>query len=248
MELEQRLGLYQVFLKLYEHHRTLLDEILQLEKTDNKAFSRMTTRCVTGVIQQQQVYLVTNLVDGKTQTLFQAQGIWTVGRDRQLSIPVPDKRLSRRHAAIQYIKHQGFYLIDLNSTNGSFINGEPIHGRMLLRDGDCVRLGSLTFSFFLCKNNQTLGSTPPDILAQLEALTVTPNLTTIQQATAPASVDKGKIPTTEPKKEVSHLLHKRTEHDDPTAEAAFPKLSVAQQAAILDRFFRRQIQKVSEHN
>jgi hypothetical protein len=28
MEIEQRLGLYQVFLKLYEHHRSLLDEIL----------------------------------------------------------------------------------------------------------------------------------------------------------------------------------------------------------------------------
>ena len=31
-ELEQRLGLYRVFLKLYEHHRSLLDEILDLGK------------------------------------------------------------------------------------------------------------------------------------------------------------------------------------------------------------------------
>src|SRR4028119_1944299 len=93
MEIEQRLGLYQVFLKLYKHHRSLLDEILQLEKTSNKTFSNLTTRCVTGIIQGQQVYLVTNLADGKTQTLFQPQGIWTIGRERQLAISIPDRRL-----------------------------------------------------------------------------------------------------------------------------------------------------------
>ena len=31
-ELKQRLGLYQVFLKLYEHHRGLLDEILKVRE------------------------------------------------------------------------------------------------------------------------------------------------------------------------------------------------------------------------
>ena len=87
MEIEQRLGLYQVFLKLYEYHRGLLDEILQLEKNTNTTFASLATRCVTGVIQGKQVYLITNLVDGKTQTLLQPQGIWTIGRDRQLAIP-----------------------------------------------------------------------------------------------------------------------------------------------------------------
>lgn len=146
MELEQRLGLYRVFLKLYEHHRHLLDEILKLERTGNQT-SGLTTRCITGMVQGQRVYLITNLVDGKTRTLLQPQQIWTIGRDRQLAIPISDRRLSRQHAAIQYVHSEGFYLIDLESTNGSFVNGEPVYGRSLLRDGALVRLGSFAFSF-----------------------------------------------------------------------------------------------------
>lgn len=205
MEIEQRLGLYQVFLKLYEHHRNLLDEILQLEKTNDKAFSSITTRCVTGVIQGQQAYLVTNLVDGKTRTLLQAQGIWTVGRDRQLAISIPDRRLSRRHAVIQYIQNEGFYLADLESTNGSFVNGEPVHGRVLLKDGDRIRLSSLAFSFFLCNDSETLEDTPPEILAQLESLTVTPTPTTVNRVTIPA----------EQKEETSHFLQEPSELEQP---------------------------------
>ncbi|HEY9743215.1 MAG TPA: FHA domain-containing protein [Coleofasciculaceae cyanobacterium] len=262
MEIEQRLGLYQVFLKLYKHHRSLLDEILQLEKTSNKTFSNLTTRCVTGIIQGQQVYLVTNLADGKTQTLFQPQRIWTIGRERQLAISIPDRRLSRRHAVIQYIQNQGFYLVDLESTNGSFVNGEPVHGRLPIKDGDRIRLSSLAFSFFLCDDSQTLDDTPSDILAQLKAATVTPTLTTVQdltsvqETTAPASPEDRDIPipitpTTEQveqKEETSHFLQQLDDLEEPAVASFIAQLSPAQQSEILDRFFSRQIQKVIHQN
>jgi pSer/pThr/pTyr-binding forkhead associated (FHA) protein len=248
MEIEQRLGLYQVFLKLYKHHRSLLDEILQLEKIGDKTFSSEATRCLTGVIQGQQLYLVTNLVGGKTQTLFQPQGLWTIGRDRQLAIPIADRRLSRRHAVIQYIKNQGFYLVDLNSTNGSFVNGEPVHGRILLKDGDRIRLGSLAFCFFLCNNTQTLNETPSDILAQLEASTVKPKLATAKKPTALVSSAGSKTPTAEQKQETTGFLQDRCELEEPVVKSSVPQLSPAQRSEILDRFFSRQIQKVSQHN
>ena len=247
MEIEQRLGLYQVFLKLYEYHRGLLDEILQLEKNTNTTFASLATRCVTGVIQGKQVYLITNLVDGKTQTLLQPQGIWTIGRDRQLAIPIPDRRLSRRHAVIQYVKNQGFYLVDLDSTNGSFINGEPVRKRLLLKDGDRIRLGSLAFPFFLCQTSQTVDEVPPDILAQLEASIVTPTPATEKQPTAPASSDF-KVATAEQKEETSRFLQEPSELEDSAAESSIAQLSSAQQSEILDRFFSRQIQKASKNN
>jgi pSer/pThr/pTyr-binding forkhead associated (FHA) protein len=248
MEIEQRLGLYQVFLKLYEHHRTLLDEILQLEKTSNKSFSIVPTRCVTGVVQGEQVYLVTNLADGKTQSLQQSQGIWTIGRDRQLSIPIADRRLSRRHAAIQYVKHQGFYLVDLNSTNGSFINGEPVHGRMPLKDGDRIRLSSLAFSFFLCDNTQVLPETPPDILAELNASTVVQNPVNPYATTTPISSSNLDAPPAEPKEKTSQFLQEEFDLEDLAPDYSVPQLSPTQQSEILDRFFNRQIQKVNDHN
>ena len=254
MEIEQRLGLYQVFLKLYEHHRSLLDEILQLEKTNNKTFSSVTTPCVTGVIQGQQVYLVTNLVEGKTKSLYQAQGIWTIGRDRLLAISIPDRRLSRRHAVIQYIHNQGFYLIDLESTNGSFLNGEAVHGRLRLKDGDRIRLGSLAFSFFLCNDSQILDETPADILAQLEASTVTPRVADVEQLSLPVSSAEVQIPTpeqikpTQQKEETFNFLQELSPIENPALESSMSQLSPAQQSDILDRFFSRQSHKVSEHN
>lgn len=247
MEIEQRLGLYQVFLKLYEHHRALLDEILQLEKTNSKSFSSVPTRCITGVIQGEQVYLVTNLAEGKTHSLMQPQGIWTIGRDRQLSISIADRRLSRRHAAIQYVKSQGFFLIDLDSTNGSFINGEPVHGRMPLKDGDRIRLSSLAFSFFLCNDTQVLDETPPDILAKLEAATAMPTPVIPKPSIRRVPPDS-KTPMAEQKEETSQFAPEEFELEDSIPKLSLPHLSPAQQSEILDRFFSRQIHNVSECN
>lgn len=248
MEIEQRLGLYQVFLKLYEHHRGLLDEILQLEKTSNTIFSGITTRCVTGIVQGQQVYLVTNLVEGKTQSLQQRQGIWTIGRDRLLTISIPDRCLSRRHAVIQYIHNQGFYLIDLNSTNGSFVNGEPVQGRLLLKDGDRIRLSSFTFSFFLCNDCQTTEATPADILAQIESLKVPP-LTTIKQLLAPEiPIAAKQFEASEQQEETFEFLKNRSRLEEPIIESSIAPLNPAQQAEILDRFFSRHIHKISKNN
>jgi len=247
MEIEQRLGLYQVFLKLYEHHRGLLDEILQLEKIGSKTFSSLATRCVTGVIQGQQVYLVTNLIEGKTQILIQHQGIWTIGRDRQLALPIPDRRLSRRHAVIQYIKNQGFYLVDLHSTNGSFINGEQVRRRFLLKDGDRVRLGSLTFSFLLCKDSQNLDEAPPDILSKLDASTIKSPIATAKPATGMESPLGLENSTGEQLDDASRFPPK-PELEESAAEPSKSPLTPAQQSEILDRFFSRQIHNSSQDN
>lgn len=148
--LKHKLSLYQVFIRLYEQHQTLLDEILNLENSSGEAFFRATAAPhVHGFVINGQVGLVTNLMKGGTQTILQPQHIWTIGRDRRKAvIPVADERLSRCHAAIAYQpEFQAFYLIDFESTNGSFANGEQIRHPHLLKDGDRIRLGSLSFSF-----------------------------------------------------------------------------------------------------
>ncbi|MBE9225887.1 FHA domain-containing protein [Phormidium sp. LEGE 05292] len=167
MELEKRLGLYQVFLKIYEHNRGLLDEILQLENLSFPYISSRVPTYLQGVVQEREVYLITNLVNGNTQTLFQPQKIWIIGRDRRLALTLRDQWISRQHAALQYVENEGFYLIDLNSTNGTFINGEPVFHRQLLRDGDQIRLGSLTISFFLAQTVQKLEPVSSEIVAQM---------------------------------------------------------------------------------
>ncbi|GAB4366913.1 MAG: hypothetical protein Kow00121_04740 [Elainellaceae cyanobacterium] len=168
-EFQHRLKLYQVFLKIYEHHKGLLDEILSLEHSGSKTLSSVTLPYVQGIVLDQTAHLITNLLQGETQVLHQPQHTWVIGRDpHQVLIPVQDGRLSRCHAALKYVENQGFYLIDLNSRNGSYVNGEPIRESRLLQDGDRVRLGSLTFIFFLCQSARSLRSLPADAAALLE--------------------------------------------------------------------------------
>jgi pSer/pThr/pTyr-binding forkhead associated (FHA) protein len=59
-------------------------------------------------------------------------------------------------------------LIDLDSSNGSYVNGELVREAVRLKDGDRIRLGILTFSFFLCRSTQTLGTVSTELLTQLE--------------------------------------------------------------------------------
>jgi pSer/pThr/pTyr-binding forkhead associated (FHA) protein len=165
-ELERRLSLFQVFLKLYEQHSSLLDEILQLENLNQTSFG-VKQSYVQGVVDGSSAYVITNLCDNKTQSLQQPQQIWTIGRDDSNGIYIVDKYLSERHAAIQYIEAQGFYLIDFKSTNGSFINGEPVYQPTKLNDGDRIRLGMITFDFFVDLSCRTLPTVAMELLMQL---------------------------------------------------------------------------------
>jgi pSer/pThr/pTyr-binding forkhead associated (FHA) protein len=162
-EVQDRLGLYQIFLRLYENHRELLDEILGLEGAGTRSFGRITTPYIQGMVIGGQVSIVTNLIHGKTQATTQPQNTWLIGRDScQVSIALPDRRLSRCHASVQYVEEQGFYLTDLGSSNGSMVNGELIQGATLLKDGDRIRLGSLIFTFFLCQSTHCFQRVNPD--------------------------------------------------------------------------------------
>ena len=122
---------------------------------------------VHGIVQGVHAYLITNLMGGESETLLQSQMIWTLGRNRQVSILLRDSGLSRRHAAIQYITRQGFYLIDLGSMNGSFVNGMRVKQRHLLEDGDRVTMGSMSFIFYTSCRHRTLEPVHSDVLAQL---------------------------------------------------------------------------------
>ena len=66
-----------------------------------------------------------------------------IGRDDCCDIVLSeDSLVSRRHALIEF--SQGEYLIkDLNSTNGTFVNGKPLQKmeKRLLAAGDVVRIG-----------------------------------------------------------------------------------------------------------
>ena len=137
---------------------------------DLKVLPKSSPKYVQGVVHGQQAYLITNLLRGESQTLFQPQMVWTIGRNRDAALPLPERSLSRRHAVILFTQGQGFQLIDLNSMNGSFVNEVRVQQRSPLKDGDCVRLGSAEFTFLTSRSYRTIDLVHPEILARFTAL------------------------------------------------------------------------------
>jgi two-component system, cell cycle response regulator len=71
----------------------------------------------------------------------------TLGRDAICDISITDGRLSRQHAMLFYYSPE-FYLKDLGSTNGSFVNDQRIK-QQVLNSGDHIKIGSTVLEFIL---------------------------------------------------------------------------------------------------
>lgn len=64
----------------------------------------------------------------------------TIGRARENDIPLDDSFLSAEHARLLW-NGRGWVLEDLNSTNGTRVNGKPIKKAKPLKQGDTIEFG-----------------------------------------------------------------------------------------------------------
>lgn len=64
-----------------------------------------------------------------------------VGRAREAELSLRDPEASRRHARFQS-QNQRLYLEDLQSSNGTFLNGRRVTETTELREGDSVDVGT----------------------------------------------------------------------------------------------------------
>ncbi len=72
---------------------------------------------------------------------------WTIGRSSNCSITLPDRTISRQHALLISTANRDFFVTDLVSRNGSFVNGKPIAEPQRLCDGDYLRMGKIEIEF-----------------------------------------------------------------------------------------------------
>jgi diguanylate cyclase (GGDEF)-like protein len=73
-----------------------------------------------------------------------------IGRDERVDFSLNDGSISRAHCSVERIPDEdGYVVVDLDSTNGTTLNGKKISGRIPLETGDKIFLGSsvLRFSF-----------------------------------------------------------------------------------------------------
>jgi len=71
-----------------------------------------------------------------------------IGRGETAHLRPASDLVSREHAVIE-VKEGGVRLTDLNSRNGTFVNGEKITGMIPLKGGDAVRIGRLQFEMVI---------------------------------------------------------------------------------------------------
>ena len=84
-----------------------------------------------------QPFLTRDLPDGDFSLL--------LGRHSDCDIVLPGNGVSRRHARISSMN--GLLLIeDMNSTGGTFLNGERIEGKMVIAEDDAVKIDDYTIS------------------------------------------------------------------------------------------------------
>ena len=69
-----------------------------------------------------------------------------LGRANDCDLVVADARVSRHHAEL-FCEGDSFFLTDLDSTNGTLLNGQRIAQALPLQDGDVIEVGSARFVY-----------------------------------------------------------------------------------------------------
>jgi adenylate cyclase len=91
---------------------------------------------------EQQVWLETN--DGQPRPIGPS---CSMGRATGNDVVIDDQRVSRRHALIHKQDNAEYWVIDLGSGNGTYLNGRRVTLATRLKDRDILTVGGLSFAF-----------------------------------------------------------------------------------------------------
>jgi adenylate cyclase len=110
-------------------------------------------------------YLLQQTDNGERRLSLTDGNCWTLGRGDDNQFVVKDRCISRNHAMIQYTDAGDRYLIDLGSSNGTFVNGRRVSIPVTIHDGDTITFGQTEFEFHCpSANDDALGMDPEGTL------------------------------------------------------------------------------------
>ncbi len=140
-------------------------------------------------------------------------GNYTIGRNPDVACQITDKTVSRKHAEIEVVEGSEIaFLTDLESHNGTAVNGNRVTGRIEIKAGDTISFGQADFRITGDKDASSSINKPPT--AQLainepeksvfldirEALKPLPQKVTDLPGLLPALSELARVPVlTEPK-------------------------------------------------
>jgi len=81
-------------------------------------------------------------IDDEAQTQIYSSDVIIIGRDPACDYTIQNETISSQHCKVSY-HHQQWWVEDLDSTNGSYLNNAQIDAPVVLTDGDELRLGQV---------------------------------------------------------------------------------------------------------
>ncbi|MDR1552074.1 MAG: FHA domain-containing protein [Prevotellaceae bacterium] len=81
----------------------------------------------------------------------------TIGRNSGNNVVINDSLVSKNHCQIIRDDYGNFSLVDNNSTNGTFVNGQRRHGQIRLNSSDIIRIGNTTLPWMSYFSDSTIG-------------------------------------------------------------------------------------------
>ena len=109
-----------------------------------------------------------------------------IGREDDCAIRIDDEQVSRRQARIT-VREKGFLLEDLQSKNGTFLNGLPVE-RSPLKWGDRIRVGATSFLFLFFRDDKV--GTEKDAFRVVRDATSSTVMAAVKVAASPAAARK----------------------------------------------------------
>ncbi|MEM3872510.1 MAG: FHA domain-containing protein [Nitrososphaeria archaeon] len=79
-----------------------------------------------------------------------SESLISIGRAYDNSLKLNDSLVSKRHCMIRKIGNR-YYLTDMNSSNGTYLNGKKLLGTAEIKDGDLVKIGGNVFRIVIIK-------------------------------------------------------------------------------------------------
>lgn len=114
------------------------------------------------MIVQSVPHLILRTETGTNQVPLTGTNCWTIGRSEDNNVVLSDRWISRNHAMLQCMDTGDFYLIDLGSRNGSFVNGRRVSIPVTLRNGDHLTFGQTEVEFYCPAPNSVASSANED--------------------------------------------------------------------------------------
>jgi sigma-B regulation protein RsbU (phosphoserine phosphatase) len=128
------------------------------------------------------IFPILKLVQGSEQKdIVLNRSPFTVGRKVDKDLVIADPRVSREHAQIMQ-EGQEFFLVDLGSKHGTFVNGERVQ-RQKLERGDRLEFGARDSAYLLFNPGQATSNTAREFLSQISGIQIKQEATDLEKLT-----------------------------------------------------------------